>query len=76
MERLQLTIEDSDGFRVAHVGGELDTFVVASFRERLGVLRSSDRYVVDLVQLGDVTPVCDSVEAAISRLPRVRAGFV
>src|SRR5262245_58307549 len=112
-ERMQLTIEDADGLQLVRVGGELDAFAAKRFRDRLSILRSSDRYVVDLgalsfidsaglhalfaigkvardvgariiyvvpsdspvrrlievVKLGDVTPVCDSFDAALTRLP-------
>ena len=109
---MKLHIEDRDGVRFVDVSGELDTFGAQSFREALGLVRASDRYVVsladvsfvdsaglhalfgvvrvakevgasvafvvpkespvrrvvELVQLADVSPVCDSVELAVVRV--------
>lgn len=109
---MQLTIEDRDDLRLVRITGELDTFGAQSIREKLSILRGSDRFLVDLeglsfldsaglhslfgvgrtakdvgarvvfvvppdspirrvielVQLADVSPVCDTHEAAIARL--------
>jgi anti-sigma B factor antagonist len=98
---------------VIRLGGDLDTFAAQGFRERLSLLKSSDRIVVDLsglsfidsaglhalfgvgraanevgagiafvvppgspirrvvelVLLTEVAPVCDSLDAAIARVP-------
>lgn len=45
---MQLTMEDRDGLRFVRIEGELDTFAARSVREKLSVLRSPDRFVVDL----------------------------
>lgn len=110
---MKLTIEEQAGRQLVRLSGELDTFSARGFREKLSLLRPSDRYVVDLaglsfvdsaglhalfavgrnardvgaavvfvvpvespvrrvielVQLGDVSPVCDSFNAALGRLP-------
>ena len=114
---MDLTIEDREGLQLVRINGELDTFGAQSVRERLGLLRGSDRIVVDLeglsfvdsaglhslfgvgraakdvgarvvfvvppdspirrvvelVQLADVSPVCDSRESALARLNGIEA---
>jgi len=114
---MELSIDESDGLHLVRVNGELDAFSAQRFREQIGLLRSSDRIVVDLgelsfidsaglhalfavgriakdvgakivfvvpaasqvrrvielVQLADVTPVFESLDAAIAGLPGIEA---
>ncbi len=110
---MELSIEALDAFQLVRIRGELDTFAAQTLRERLNLLRSTDRYVVDLgglsfidsaglhalftvgrsakkagasvvfiapsgspvrrvidlVLLTQVTPVCESLDAATASLP-------
>jgi anti-anti-sigma factor len=114
---MELSIEVLDGFQLVRIRGELDTFAAQTLRERLNLLRSTDRYVVDLadlsfidsaglnalftvgrsakkvgaavvvvapssspvrrvldlVLLSQVTPVCESLDAATASLLRIEA---
>ena len=116
--RMEIAVDEADGRKLVRVGGELDAFGAQSFRERVGLLRSADRVVVDLselafidsaglhalfavargakdvgasvafvvppaspvrrvielVLLGEVAPVHESLEAAVTRPPAAEVG--
>ena len=51
---MELTIEERDGIQLASISGELDTFGAQSVREELGLVRSTERLVIDLSELAFV----------------------